>query len=108
MSAAMNRITAFLSRIMNAPEWREIATVPFDRAVELAVIDRDISVLSISCLRHGDALAGPATCHTSGYCFQEITCVPVGLLIEINSAAARERVQRNCLRCDTLRRPCPR
>jgi hypothetical protein len=51
----MNRITAFLSRIVNAPEWRDIATAPFDRAVELAVIDGDIGVLSYSCLRYGDA-----------------------------------------------------
>jgi hypothetical protein len=51
----MNWVSAFLSRIVNAPEWREIATAPFDRAVELAVIDGDIGVLGFPCLRHGDA-----------------------------------------------------
>ena len=55
MSAAMNRITAFLSRIVNAPEWRDIATAPSDRAIELAVVDGDIGVLDFPCLRHGDA-----------------------------------------------------
>jgi hypothetical protein len=51
----MNRITAFLSRMVSAPQWRDIATAPFDRAIELAVIDGDIGVLSHPCLRHGDA-----------------------------------------------------
>jgi len=51
----MNWVTAFLSHIVNAPEWRDIATAPFDRAIELAVIDGDIGVLSFPCLRHGDA-----------------------------------------------------
>jgi hypothetical protein len=54
----MNWVTTFsriLSRIVNAPEWRDIATAPFDRAVELAVIDGEIGVLGFPCLRHGDA-----------------------------------------------------
>jgi hypothetical protein len=51
----MNRVTALLSRLVRAPEWRDIATAPFDRAIELAVIDRDIGVLGYPCLRHGDA-----------------------------------------------------
>jgi hypothetical protein len=42
----MNWVTAFLSRIANAPAWRDIATAPFDRAIELAVIDGEIGVLS--------------------------------------------------------------
>jgi hypothetical protein len=40
----MNWVTAFLSRFVNAPGWRDIATAPFDRAIELAVIDGDIAV----------------------------------------------------------------
>jgi hypothetical protein len=51
----MTWVTAFLSRLVNAREWRDIATAPFDRAVELAVIDGDISVLGYPCLRHCDA-----------------------------------------------------
>jgi hypothetical protein len=51
----MNWVTAFLSRLVNVPEWRDIATAPSDRAIELAVIDGDIGVLSYPCLRHGDA-----------------------------------------------------
>jgi hypothetical protein len=54
----MNWVTALsriLYRIVKAPEWRDIATAPFDRAIELAVIDGEIGVLSVPCLRHGDA-----------------------------------------------------
>ena len=51
----MNWVTALLSRLVRAPEWRDIATAPFDRAIELAVIDGDIGVLGHPCLRHGDA-----------------------------------------------------
>jgi hypothetical protein len=51
----MNWVTALLSRLVRAPEWRDIATAPFDRAIELAVIDGDIGVLGYPCLRHGDA-----------------------------------------------------
>jgi hypothetical protein len=62
----MNWVTAFsriLSRIVNAPEWRDIATAPFDRAIELAVIDGDIGVLSFPCLRHGDTWFDAETLH---------------------------------------------
>ena len=44
-----------MSGLVRAPEWRDIATAPFDRAIELAVIDGDIGVLGYPCLRHGDA-----------------------------------------------------
>jgi hypothetical protein len=50
----MNPITAFLSRLLRAEEWREIASAPFDREIELAVIGNDVGVLDGSCLRHGD------------------------------------------------------
>ena len=43
-----------LSRAFGASEWREIATAPFDRELELAVIDGHVGVLDVSCLRHGD------------------------------------------------------
>jgi hypothetical protein len=51
---AMNSITAFLSRLLRTEEWREIASAPFDRELELAVIGNDVSVLDGSCLRHAD------------------------------------------------------
>jgi hypothetical protein len=51
----MNWVTALLSRLVGAPEWRDIATAAFDSAIELAVIDGDIGVLGYPCLRHGDA-----------------------------------------------------
>jgi hypothetical protein len=50
----MNWVTALLSRLVGAPVWRDIATAPFDSAIELAVIDGDIGVLGYPCLRHGD------------------------------------------------------
>jgi hypothetical protein len=53
--ASMAWLTTFLAYFLNAPEWRDIATAPFDRAIELAVIDGDISVLSFPCLRHGNS-----------------------------------------------------
>ncbi len=49
----MKRITAFLSRLLRN-EWREIATAPFDREIEIAVLDGSINVTGASCLRHGD------------------------------------------------------
>ena len=50
----MNPITALLSRLLRAEQWREIASAPYDREIELAVIGNDVSVLDGSCLRHGD------------------------------------------------------
>jgi hypothetical protein len=49
----MNRAMAFLSRLLGN-EWREIGTAPFDRAIEVALIEGDISVSGGSYLRHGD------------------------------------------------------
>jgi hypothetical protein len=49
----MNRLTAFLSSLLRN-DWREIKSAPFDREIELAFIDGNISVSSGSCLRHGD------------------------------------------------------
>jgi hypothetical protein len=51
--AAMDWIIAFLSRLLGN-EWREIASAPFDREIEVAIIDEEIGVLSSSCLRHGN------------------------------------------------------
>jgi hypothetical protein len=45
---------SLLSRFANAAEWREIATAPFDRALELAVINDGVRVLDSCCIRHGD------------------------------------------------------
>jgi hypothetical protein len=49
----MNRVIAFLSRL-SCDNWREIASAPFDREIEVAILDEDISVRGGSCLRHGD------------------------------------------------------
>ena len=48
----MHRLAALLSRFVSASEWRDIATAPFDREIELAVIDGNAGVLR--CVRHGD------------------------------------------------------
>ena len=50
----MNRLAAFLTRLLHALEWRKIATAPFDREIELAVIDGTVGVVDGPCLRHGD------------------------------------------------------
>jgi hypothetical protein len=52
-SCSMKRLAALLSSLLHN-EWREIASAPFDREIEVAVIDGDINVHGISCLRHGD------------------------------------------------------
>jgi hypothetical protein len=49
----MNRIIAFFSRLLRN-EWRDIARAPFDRQIEVAIIDRDIHVSGGAYLRHGD------------------------------------------------------
>jgi hypothetical protein len=49
----MNRVVAFLSRLMRN-EWREIGCAPFDREIEVATIGKDITVAGGPCLRHGD------------------------------------------------------
>lgn len=50
----MDQLAAILLRFLGGLEWREIATAPFDRAIEIAVINGDVRVLGGSCLRHGD------------------------------------------------------
>lgn len=50
----MNWALTMLSRLFSFGEWREIATAPFDREIELAVIDGHVGVLEGSCLRHGN------------------------------------------------------
>lgn len=49
----MNRVIALLSCLLRN-EWREIATAPFDREIEVAIIDEHINVPGGPCLRHGD------------------------------------------------------
>jgi hypothetical protein len=43
---------AFLSRLLRN-EWREIASAPYDREIEVATIDETTEVSGGSCLRHG-------------------------------------------------------
>jgi hypothetical protein len=50
----MSWLTALLSRLATDSEWREITTAPFDRKLELAIIDQGIGVLDFCCIRHGD------------------------------------------------------
>jgi hypothetical protein len=49
----MNRVRAALLRLLGN-EWREIGTAPFDREIEVAILDGEISVPFGSYLRHGD------------------------------------------------------
>jgi hypothetical protein len=49
----MSRLIAFLSRLLRN-EWREIASAPFDREIEVAIVDGDINVPGNPCLRHGN------------------------------------------------------
>jgi hypothetical protein len=50
----MHRLTARLSRFLRGLEWRDIATAPFDREIELAVIGDGVGLVDGSCLRHHD------------------------------------------------------
>lgn len=52
----MTQLISFLSRLVCTSQWRDIATAPFDREIELAaVIDGEVGVLGASYFRHGDA-----------------------------------------------------
>ena len=51
---AMRRLMVLLPRLVCAPEWREIATAPFDRELEVAVIGDHVGLLEGSCLRHDE------------------------------------------------------
>ena len=44
----MISVRRLLSRVFGASEWQDIATAPFDRELELAVIDSDVGVLDVS------------------------------------------------------------
>ena len=46
-------LRCLLSRLAGT-DWRDIATAPFDRPIELAVIDGKIGVLANFCLCHGN------------------------------------------------------
>ena len=52
-------LRSLLSRLAGT-DWREIATAPFDRAIELAVIDGDVAPLAC-CIRHGDGFLDAET-----------------------------------------------
>jgi hypothetical protein len=54
------RLSSFLSRLAGRG-WREIATAPFDRAIELAVIDGDVGVPTACCIRHGEGFLDAET-----------------------------------------------
>ena len=49
----MKRLTAALSRFFDRSTWRDIETAPFDRELELAVIDGEINLLG-TCIRRAD------------------------------------------------------
>ena len=49
----MKRLIEILSRLL-APQWREIATAPFDREIELAVIGDRVGLVEGGRLRHGN------------------------------------------------------
>ncbi len=50
----MKRLAAALSRFLDTSRWRDINTAPFDRELELAVIDGENHAVSGFCLRHGN------------------------------------------------------
>ena len=50
----MSWAAKLLSRILGPSEWRAIETAPFDRMIELATINGDVSTIDGSRLRHGD------------------------------------------------------
>ena len=50
----MSWLSSLMSRFTSASEWREIETAPFDRELELAVIDGRVGVLDFCGIRHGD------------------------------------------------------
>jgi hypothetical protein len=50
----MKRIAAALVRLFDGSRWRGIESAPFDRELELAVIDGDVRPIGVFCIRHGD------------------------------------------------------
>jgi hypothetical protein len=50
----MKKLAAALFRLLDAPRWRDIQSAPFDRELELAVIEGDVCRVGGFCLRHGD------------------------------------------------------
>jgi hypothetical protein len=50
----MNKLAAILCRLFANSPWRDIETAPYDRELELAVIDREVRLVGGFCLRHGD------------------------------------------------------
>ena len=50
----MKRLAAALLRVFDTSRWRDIETAPFDRELELGVIDGEIRTVGGFCLRHGD------------------------------------------------------
>jgi hypothetical protein len=50
----MHWAAKLLSRILGPSEWRAIETAPFDRAIELALINDEVRIIDGARLRHGD------------------------------------------------------
>jgi hypothetical protein len=50
----MKTLTSALYRFLDTSQWREIETAPFDRELELAIIDGDVCRTGGFCLRHKD------------------------------------------------------
>ena len=53
-SIVMKKLAAALFRLFDTSRWRDIETAPFDRELELAVIDGEIRAIGGFCLRHGE------------------------------------------------------
>jgi hypothetical protein len=51
---AMKKLMAALLGFLDSSQWRDIETAPFDRELELAVIDGEVRPIDVFCLRHGD------------------------------------------------------
>lgn len=50
----MQRLLVTLTRFLDTSQWRDIESAPFDRELELAVIDGEVRPISRFCLRHRD------------------------------------------------------
>ena len=54
MPITMRKLAAALFRLLDTSQWRDIGSAPFDRELELAVIDGDVRPIGGYCLRHGN------------------------------------------------------
>ena len=49
----MKKLAKALIRFLDTSRWRDIETAPFDRELELAIVDGEVRPVSGCCLRHG-------------------------------------------------------